>query len=183
LTNALKAARSATTNSPKFGFGWARVAELEFSFGRTSEALTALNKSLDLTPRNAEGLALKGFLLSAQNKISEAMTYFERAMAIDGALGNAWLGRGLCRIRKGKAEPVARICWSPRPWNHSGPCCEVTWARPSATKETVVGRPKNFNWRKKLDEKDPTAWLYSALLNQQNNRINEGSGIWKSRRN
>src|SRR5205823_1134842 len=84
-----------------FGFGWARVAEMEFSFGHVGEALKALEKSLELAPRNPEALALKGFLLGAQNRIREAITYFEQAMAIDGALGNAWLGRGLCRIRQG----------------------------------------------------------------------------------
>ena len=35
--------------------------------------------------------------------LNEAIEHFERAIAIDGGLGNAWLGRGLCRIRQGKA--------------------------------------------------------------------------------
>ncbi len=35
LPAALDSARQAVTNSPEFGFGWERVAELEFSFGRT----------------------------------------------------------------------------------------------------------------------------------------------------
>ena len=55
---------AAGKNQPGFGAAWIRVAELEFGFGRTSEALAALNKGLDLSPRNAEGLALKGFLLT-----------------------------------------------------------------------------------------------------------------------
>jgi tetratricopeptide (TPR) repeat protein len=36
---------------------------------------------------------------------------------------------------------------------------------PRATKELQLA--------KKLDPNDPTAWLYSALLNQQNNSIND----------
>src|SRR5204863_575216 len=32
---------------------------------------------------------------------------------------------------------------------------------------------KELQLAKKLDPNDPTAWLYSALLNQQRNRINE----------
>ena len=35
LKTALHLARQAATNSPRFGFAWARVAELEFSFGHT----------------------------------------------------------------------------------------------------------------------------------------------------
>src|SRR5204863_8031221 len=101
LEEALKAARMAITKSPRFGFGWARVAELEFSFGRVPAALAALEQGLALSPRNAEALTVKGFLLSAQNRIAEAQKSFEDAIAVDGALGNAWLGRGLVRIRQG----------------------------------------------------------------------------------
>src|SRR5438094_4295691 len=44
LEAALQAAESATKKSSDFGFAWARVAELEFSFGRSGKALTALEK-------------------------------------------------------------------------------------------------------------------------------------------
>ena len=91
-------------NRPDFGFAWERLAELEFSFGHTAAALDALEKGLQLSPRNAEAIALKGFLLAAQNKTSEARKFFEQAIAVDGALGNAWLGRGLVRIHSGDAD-------------------------------------------------------------------------------
>src|SRR6185369_16086053 len=93
LPAALEAARAATKKSPGFGAAWIRVAELEFGFGRTKDALTALDHGLELSPSNAEGLALKGFLLAALNKSSEALDYFNRAISTDGALANAWLGR------------------------------------------------------------------------------------------
>jgi hypothetical protein len=73
LLAALDSARQAVTNSPDFGFGRERVAELEFSFGHTRRALEALDQSLALAPRNAQALALKGFLLAAQNRIGEAI--------------------------------------------------------------------------------------------------------------
>src|SRR5437867_3260653 len=101
LQTALGLARQAVTNSPQFGFAWARVAELEFSFGHTGRALDALNQSLALAPRNAQAIALKGFLLAAQNKTRQAIESFDQAIAVDSGLGNAWLGRGLCRIRRG----------------------------------------------------------------------------------
>ena len=104
LNEALAAAQNAAKQSPNFGFAWERVAELEFSFGRTDKAIAALDKSLQLSPRNAEALSLKGFLLAAQNKIAAAQNYFDQAIAIDGALGNAWLGRGLCLIRQGHSR-------------------------------------------------------------------------------
>src|SRR5438477_3759134 len=54
LTGALNAAYRAVQIAPNFGFGWERVAELEFSFGRIDHATKALDKSLQLAPRNAQ---------------------------------------------------------------------------------------------------------------------------------
>src|SRR2546421_11159544 len=54
LEAAFQAVKTATEKSPNFGFAWARAAELEFSFGRTPEALAALENALRLSPRNAE---------------------------------------------------------------------------------------------------------------------------------
>src|SRR2546429_3558753 len=102
LDGALKAARRAVELSPEFGFGWARMAELEFSFGRTGATQDALAHALRLSPRNAPAIALHGFALAAKNRIDDALATFNEAIAADGSLGNAWLGRGLCRIRRGQ---------------------------------------------------------------------------------
>ncbi len=173
LPEALLAARKALEKSPNFGFGWARVGELEFSFGRTSAALEAVDKSLNLSPRNAEALALKGFLLAGRNEISHAISVFEQAIAIDGALGNAWLGRGLCRIRHGARaaglrdletaallEPQRALLRS-----YLGKGFSHAWDNQRAAKELELA--------KRFDTNDPTGWLYSALVKQQENRINE----------
>jgi hypothetical protein len=80
-----------------------------------------LNRSIALAPRNAEALALKGFLLACRITTGEAIESFNRAIAVDSALGNAWLGRGLTRIRRGTREEGAKTCWSPPGWNLSAP--------------------------------------------------------------
>src|ERR1035437_9597109 len=173
LPAALDSARQAVTNSPDFGFAWERVAELEFSFGRTSQALDALDKSLALAPRNAQALALKGFLLAAQNRPGEAMSWFDQALAVDSSLGNAWLGRGLCRIRRGDTASgredllVAGALQPQRAGLRSylGKAYANAGDYPRAARELQLA--------KKLDPNDPTAWLYSALLNHENNRIND----------
>jgi cytochrome c-type biogenesis protein CcmH/NrfG len=173
LPEALVAARNAVQKSPNFAFGWARVGELEFSFGRTSDALKAMQRSLDLAPRNAEALALKGYLLAAQNRITDAAALFEQAITVDGALGNAWLGLGLCRIRRGEAaeglrhlqtaallEPQRALLRS-----YLGKSFSQVWEDKQALKELELA--------KKLDTNDPTAWFYSAIIKQQENRVNE----------
>src|SRR5208283_3288388 len=92
LRPALQAARAAVGKSPDFAFGWARVAELEFSFGRNQPASAALDRALALAPRNAQAVALRGFLLAARNRTKEAIAVFDQAIALDGRLANAWLG-------------------------------------------------------------------------------------------
>src|SRR6185503_834114 len=100
LEDALKSARKAVELSPEFGFGWERVAELEFSFGRVHKAKDALARSLKFAPRNAQAHALRGFLYSAENR-KQAREAFEESLRLDSRLGNAWLGRGLVRIHGG----------------------------------------------------------------------------------
>lgn len=173
LEEALKLARSAAQRSPEFGFAWERVAELEFSFGRTSRALEALDRSLALAPRNAQALALKGFLLAAQNRTREAVSWFDHALAVDSSLGNAWLGRGLCRIHRGDAiggreDLLVAAAIEPQRAelrSYLGKAYANAGDYPRAFKELQLA--------KRLDPNDPTAWLYSALLKQQDNRINE----------
>ena len=173
LKAALELARRAVELSPEFGFGWERVAELEFSFGRTGRALVALDRSLALTPRNAQALGLKGFLLAAQNQTHAAIGWFDQALAVDGALGNAWLGRGLCRIRRGdlrggREDLLVAAAVEPRRAalrSYLGKAWSETGDDAHAQKELTLAR--------RLDPNDPTSWLYSALNHEQHNRLNE----------
>jgi Tfp pilus assembly protein PilF len=173
LPAALKSARQAVTNSPDFGFAWERVAELEFSFGRTGRALDALDRSLALAPRNAQALALKGFLLAAQNHTGEALGWFERALAVDSALGNAWLGRGLCRLRRGDAKGGREDLLLAAALDPQRASLRSYLGKAYASAGDYGRADKELQLAKKLDPGDPTAWLYSALLNQEHNRIND----------
>ncbi|MGH7942695.1 MAG: FecR domain-containing protein, partial [Limisphaerales bacterium] len=173
LAMALASAKKATDLDPQFGFAWERVAELQFSFGRADRALTALDKSLELAPRNAEALALKGFLLAAQNRSALAIVWFDRALSVDSSLGNAWLGRGLCRIRMrdfagGREDLLVAAAIEPQRAvlrSYLGKAYAKGWQFHRASQE--------FQRAKQLDPDDPTAWLYSALMNQERNRIND----------
>lgn len=173
LGGALEAARAAAERSPRFGAAWIRVAELEFGFGRTREALASLERGMAMSPRNAQGLALRGFLLAAQRRNTEALASFEEAIAVDGAFSHAWLGRGLVKIRQGEGaagradlqvaaalEPQRAILRS-----YLGKAFSHVHDLRRAEKELALAR--------KQDPNDPTGWLYSALLNEQGNRINE----------
>ncbi len=172
LGNALDAANHSVMISTNFAFGWERVAELEFSFGRIEKAKVALDKSLQLAPRNAQAHALKGFLFSAENHIKAARGEFEEAIRLDSNLGDAWLGRGLVKIRGGDASggrmdlQMAAILEPDRSLLRSylGKAFSDAGQDEKAALE--------FNRAEGLDPNDPTPWLYSALQKRMDNQIN-----------
>jgi outer membrane receptor protein involved in Fe transport len=173
LKAALALAKQAVASSPESSFAWARVAELEFSFGRTDRAGEALDMSLALALRNPQALTLRGFLVAAKNKIGEAIEWFDRAIAVDSSLGNAWLGRGLCRIRRGdlrggREDLLVAAALEPQ---RAGLRSYLSKAYADSGDHHRAA--KEMQLAKGLDPNDPTAWLYSALLNQERNRINE----------
>jgi tetratricopeptide (TPR) repeat protein len=173
LALALQSARQAAAKSPQFGFAWERVAELEFSFGHAGAAEEALEKSLTLAPRNAQALALKGFLLAAQGKTRDALVSFDHALAVDSALGNAWLGRGLCRIRLGDNQGGREDLLVAAALEPQRAELRSYLGKAYANVGDFSHAMKELRLAEKLDPEDPTAPLYSALLNQENNRINE----------
>ena len=182
LTDALKAANEAVAKSPNFGAAYIRQADLQFGFGRTEAALSSLNRGLELSPRNAQGFALRGFLLSARNRNAEAMQSFNQAIALDGALANAWLGRGLLKIRgsfnlmslprAGYAEGIQdlQVAATLEPQRS---VLRSYLGKAYADKHDVKHADKELALAQKLDPNDPTSWLYSSLLKFGENQNNE----------
>jgi Tfp pilus assembly protein PilF len=173
LGKALEAARIAATHSPEFGFAWTRVAELEFGFGRTSQTREALENALRFSPRNAQTVALKGFILASENKIKSAITTFDEAIALDPGLGNAWLGRGLCRIRRGDSNGGREDLLIAAAAERQRGFLRSYLGKAYANEGDLIRAEKELDLAKRLDPRDPTAWLYSALLKQQKSQINE----------
>jgi len=176
LRRALDFALLAATNSPRSGFAWARVAELEFCFGRESEALAALAKSLSLAPRNAQAVALKGFIFLGRNQPAKANDAFQEALGIDSSFGNAWLGRGISRIRLsdaigGREDLLVAAALEPRRAE-----LRSYLGKAYANAGDISHATRELERAKKMDPDDATPWLYSALLNQENNRVNEAIG-------
>jgi len=173
LEPALAAARRAVEVSPRFGFAWARLAELEFSFGRRDAALAAADKSLSLSPRNAAAVALKGFALAARNETVDALATFDQAIALDGALANAWLGRGLCRMRRGDTQGGLQDLQTAAALEPQRAVLRSYLGKGFSVAGNNVLAAKDLALAQRYDTNDPTAWLYSALVKQQDNRVNE----------
>lgn len=174
LPAALEAARTAAGLSPDFSYAWVRVAELEFGFGRIGPARRALAEALRLGPANGAAHALQGFILNAENQSRAALAAFERAIELDPGLGNAWLGRGLTRWRRGGGAArdglediaTAAVLEPNRSLLHS----YLGKAYGDAGVDGLAR--KELNFARELDPADPTPWLYSGLLHQEQNEIN-----------
>lgn len=173
LAEAQAAAKEAVRISPLFSFAWARLAELEFSEGRSEAVLKSVEKARTLAPRLAPAWSLEGFAKAAQNHIAAALESFQQALTLDPALPDAWLGRGLCRIRKGdpaagRADLLIAASLDPQ---RAGLRSYLGKALADAGEESRA--EKELHLARRIDPNDPTTPLYAALLHRQQNRINE----------
>jgi tetratricopeptide (TPR) repeat protein len=182
LADARDLAAAAARQSPGFGFASVREAELEFSLGRRRAAEDALLRSEQTSPDNAAARALRGFVEAAANDLRPALAAFEAALALDPSYAPAWLGRGLARIRRGDLaagredlltaaalEPQSSLLRSSLAKAFSDSAPFRTVARPDRARAEL-------DLARRLDPGDPTPWLYAALLDEQENRVNDAIG-------
>jgi tetratricopeptide (TPR) repeat protein len=172
LEEARRSADEAVKLAPESGYAWTRLAELEFSFGRVGDAKRALGNARKYTPRNAHAVSLNGFILSAENSISAAHQCFEEAIALDPSYGSAWLGRGLTRIRKGDADEGRRDLQAAAALEPNRSLFRSYLGKAWSNAGDDVHASSELNRAIELDANDPTPWLYRALQNRQENRIN-----------
>lgn len=173
LDLALSTARTATQKSPNFGFAWERLAELEFSFGHREASKAALRRALELSPRNAQAFALSGFLLVAEGRNQAAVQAFNNAIAIDAALGNAWLGRGLTFIHINRDKDGLRDLLVAASLEPQRSLLRSYLGKAFAQTRDDSRAARELRLAMRLDSSDPTPWLYAALLEQSQNKIND----------
>jgi tetratricopeptide (TPR) repeat protein len=176
LEGALKVAREAVDGSPQFGLAWARVAELEFCFGRNEKAVEAVEKSLALSPRNAQAISLKGYLEISKNRLTEAQACFKEAIAIDPALGNAWLGQGLAFFQQRDREAGLRSMTFAAAVEPNRSFFRSYLGKALAESDRDGKAANELRLALSLDPGDPTAPLYQAILDQRRYSYNSAIG-------
>jgi len=172
LEPARLAALRATTLAPGNGFAWTRLAELEFSAGHTKVARGAIERGLTQTPNNARTHALRGFILSADNQISEARNAFGTSVRLDGGFGNGWLGLGLTKIKAGQVEAGRADLQTAATVEPKSSIFHSYLGKAMSQDGRKLEAAKDLELAKILDRNDPTPLLYSAIENEQNNRTN-----------
>lgn len=173
LEAALLAAEQAAVMAPDFGFGHARVAELEFAFHRRRAALAALERALSYSPRLAPTLVLRGFVQLEDHQPRQALASFEQALQLDSALGLAWLGRGLAEMRLGRRGEAVQSLQAAAALEPQRALFRSYLGKAFSENRESRRAEKEFRLARKLDPNDPTAWFYSALHLWRQNRFNE----------
>jgi tetratricopeptide (TPR) repeat protein len=175
IRRALIAAEQATNIASAFGFAVVRVAELEFSQGRTREAKALLDRALEsLCPKNAQGWALRGFMAAGAGRGPDARKCFAQAIALDPGLANGWLGRGLVAIGQGDVKGGLDDLQRAAVEEPDASVVRSYLGKAYAEAKDKEGRAlEELKVASQLDQQDPTPRLYSALIKQQENRINE----------
>ena len=128
---------------------------------------------MEISPANAQAVALRGFLLAAENKIPAAQAEFERAITLDDGLGNAWLGRGLTLFRRGRTAEALRDLHIAAALEPQRALLRSYLGKAFAERGDDRHARSELLLAHELDPRDPTSWLYSALLKQEASRINE----------
>lgn len=173
LRRALEAARAAVRLSPGFGLGWARVAELELGVGERRNALVSLDKAQTFSPKLGVISVVEGFDALDRGQPKKAMEAFDRARVLDDSNGLAWLGRGLAKADLGDLDGAAADLQvagvlEPQRALHRSAQAKVRGQRG----EVDLAR-KDLRVARQLDAADPTPWLYEALIEHRENRIND----------
>jgi Tfp pilus assembly protein PilF len=108
----LEGARASVEEAVKLNsndaLAWARLAELQSSFGRLNKALDAAKKAVDLVPNLSRTQMVLGFAYLTQVKTTESRAAFEKAIALDDADPLSRLGLGLAIIRDGDLDAGGR---------------------------------------------------------------------------
>lgn len=172
LRGAKSAALNATTTSPNFGFAWARLAELQFSFADANAAESSLRRSLSLMPLNAQSHSLNGFVATRQGSFDEALVHFETAIAVDGSFANAWLGRGLCLMHGRQTAAALDDLQTAATLEPNRSILRSYLAKGFSVSRDNRRAIEELHLAMQLDPNDPTGWIYAALIQQQENRIN-----------
>jgi len=173
LPAAREAARQAVELAPEFGFAQTRLAELEFSFGRTRQAMAVLRQGLVQSAQNAQALSMLGFLMADAHRHAAARAAFDEAIRIDPALGNARLGRGLLRLHLGDREGGLDDLQEAALLEPRRALLHAYLGKGFQQAGLVEAAGAELEYAARLDPADPTPPLYAAHLSFQENRIND----------
>ena len=169
---AIAAYRQALRLQPQLVGAMINIAGILEKQTKFEDARAQYEQALQIADNNALAHAGMGRTLAALNQLEAAAKEFDRALALDAALGSAWLGRGLALLRLRERDEALHAletaaALDPRRAEH-----RAYLGKGFAERGEAELARKEYRLARDLDSADPTAWLYSALLEWEENRPN-----------
>lgn len=191
---AREAAERATTVAPENALAWARLAELWLMQGWRDRSRQAAEQAQALAPGLERVHTVAGFAALAEFDTARAQDAFERAIAISPGNPQPRLGLGLARIRagslrEGRSDLELAVLLDP-----SNALLRSYLGKAYFEEKRNPLASSQFELAKELDPNDPTAFFYSAIQKQTENRpvealrdlehsidLNDDRAIYRSR--
>jgi tetratricopeptide (TPR) repeat protein len=171
LTKALEAAKQATESVPDSALAWSQLARLHLMFHHLDEADNAARRAMALAPEQAQPLVILGFIHLIRLDFDGARQTFKRAIDLDVTdTPLPRLGLGLLEIRQGHLAEGRRQLEIAANLDPGNAMIRSYLGKAYYEEKRDEEAATQFALAKQFDELDPTAWFYSAILQQSVNR-------------
>ena len=179
---------------PHNALAWARLAELQASFGELKKALQAAQQAVALEPNLARTQTVLGYTYLIQVKTTQAKNTFENAIVLDQADPLPRLGLGLAKIREGQLDQGGREIEIAASLDPNNALIRSYLGKTYYEEKRMPLDEREYAIAKALDPKDPTPWFYDAIAKQTTNRpvealrdlqtsieLNDNRAVYRSR--
>jgi tetratricopeptide (TPR) repeat protein len=170
LDRARDLAEKAAAADPNNAEALARAAELRLAAGDYVGARKAAEDAVSRQPGNARALTVLGFVEMSAYRTKEAAANFDKAVAADAGLPLAHAGRGIAQIRLGHVQGGREELQTAATLDPGESLYRSYLGKAYYEEKRATESGKELAAAKDLDPKDPTPWLYSAILLQNENR-------------
>jgi tetratricopeptide (TPR) repeat protein len=195
LPEALVAAKRASQAAPESILAWSQLARLQLMFRNLDEATDAARRAVEIDPQRSQPHTTLGFVHLAGFRIDAARRAFEKAIELDrSAAPLPRLGLGLVEIRKGRLREGRRQLEIAANLDPGNAIIRSYLGKAYYEEKRNNLAETQFTLAKQFDENDPTAWFYSAILQQSLNRpvdalhalrsaidLNDNRAVYRSR--
>lgn len=149
---------------------WARMAELNLSLDDVPGALTDARHAVQLNPDLSRTQTVLGFVNLARFDAAAARDAFQRAITNDSSDPLPRLGMGLARIRGGDLAGGRRQIEIAASLDPTRSLIRSYLGKAYYAEHRYTRAADQFRLAKELDARDPTPWLYEALMLDAENK-------------
>lgn len=169
LNMALASAQQAVKVEPGNALAWARLAELQLSTGKLTDAQQAANEATRLNPEISRTQTILGYAYLTRIDIDNAMTAFDKAIQLDQADPLPRLGLGLAKIRRNHLAEGRRDIEIAASLDPNNAIIRSYLGKAYYEEKRAPLDADQYAMAKQLDPNDPTPYYYDAIRKQTEN--------------